>query len=160
MKWNKIRKELLDRLSENLKGRLDYHLTSYKNSTGFIGRAWITLDGEQIVNFSNQDTFTKFDSYSNSSVGTGYITHEPISDTERTNGNLIEKGEFSKYDFGHTAWEFINLDVNVAIVSNNVILRSLAVVDRRVGLKRLKELRVNENHPLVLKLIDLREHSA
>src|SRR5690348_11894184 len=111
MKWSKIRRELLDRLSDQLKNRLDYHLTTYKNSTGFLGRAWITIDGEEIVNFSNQDTLNRFDSYSNSSVGTGYITHEPLPEEGRTTDALMEKGEFSKYDFGHTAWEFINLDI-------------------------------------------------
>ena len=156
MIWSKIRKELYDRLDINLIGRLDYHITSYKNSTGFIGRAWITIDGKEFINFSNLETLNVFNSLSNSSVGTIYKSHNPIEDNERKDGNIMEKGEFSKYDFCETAWKFISLDIDEAIIHENAIIRALSVVDRRIGKRRLEVIKNNEKHPLVLKMLALR----
>ncbi|HBS85557.1 MAG: hypothetical protein A2W91_17250 [Bacteroidetes bacterium GWF2_38_335] len=156
MIWSKIRKELHDRLADNLKSRLNYHMTSYKNSTGYIGRAWITYDGVEVINFSNLETWSEFKSLSNLTVGTNYSTHSPVDESKRTEGLLMEKGEFSKYDFGESAWQFINLDIESAIESENAILRALAVLDRRVGIKRLEKIEIKEKHPFVLNLIKLR----
>lgn len=156
MRWSKLKKELKERLADNLKDRLDYHLTSYKNSTGFIGRAWITWDGKEILNFSNQDTVNNFDSYSNELAETNYISHEPLTLIDRHNGNLMEKGEFSKYDFAENAFRFLNLNVQDAIKSENPILKALAVVDKRIGKRTLDELRKSENHPMIEYLIELR----
>jgi|GEM_PF-6693841 len=160
MIWSKIRKQLHDLLAENLKGRLDYHMTSYKGSTGYIGRAWITLDGEQLVNFSNQDTFVEFGTMSNISADTIYKDqHEPIKNEERSKDKIMEKGEFSKYDFTETAWEFIRMDIESAMISENPILRSFAAVDRRVGMKRIEKLKSSEKHPMVLRLLEIREQT-
>lgn len=156
MRWSKIRRELHDRLADNLKGKLDYHMTTYKNSTGYIGRAWMTFKGEELVIFSNQDSLNQFDSLSNASVGTIYPSHEPIHEKDRTEGRILEKGEFSKYDFGETAWRFINTDIDTAINSDNAVMRALAVVDRRTGQRRLETMKNMEQHPMVLGLIELR----
>lgn len=157
MKWSKIRARLHELSDDNLQTRLDYHMTTYKNSTGYIGRAWITLDGKELVNFSNQDTYLEFGSSSNALVGTVYDTHDPVNEISRTPGKIMERGEFSKHDFGQSAWEFINLDIESALNSENPILRFLAMADRRVGLRRLNNLKSNEDHPLVKRIIEIRK---
>lgn len=156
MKWSKLRKLLKDRLADNLKNRLDYNLTTYKNSTGFIGRAWITWDGKETINFSNQDTWNQYQSYSNETAETHYISHKKIDDAERTEGNVIEKGEFSKYDFAENAFKFLNTNVQDALKSDNIILKALAVVDKKTGKRTLTELSKLENHPMIKYLIELR----
>ena len=156
MKWSKLRKLLKDRLADNLKNRLDYNLTTYTNSTGFIGRAWITWDGKETINFSNQDTWNQHQSYSNETAETHYISHKKIDDAERTEGNIIEKGEFSKYDFAENAFKFLNINVQDALKSDNIILKALAVVDKKTGKRTLTELSKLENHPMIKYLIELR----
>src|SRR6185503_11588112 len=100
MKWSKIRKQLHALLADNLKGKLDYHITTYAGSTGYIGRAWITYNGEELVNFSNQDTMVEFGTMSNILADTRYLDqHEPVQPEDRTLGKMMERGEFSKYDF-------------------------------------------------------------
>ena len=156
MKWSKLRKELKERLADNLKDRFDYHLTTYKNSTGYLGRAWITWDGKEILNFSNQDTWNNFQSYSNELAETHYISHKGIKTIERTEGKIMEKGEFSKYDFAENAFLYLNLNVQEAIKRDNPILKALAVVDKRIGKRTLIELNKSENHPMIKHLIELR----
>ena len=156
MKWSKLRNELKDRLADNLKDQLDYHLTTYKNSSGYLGRAWITWDGKEIINFSNQDTWNEYQSYSNKLAETHYISHEAIKPTERTEGKIMEKGEFSKYDFADNAFRFLNLNIKEAVKSDNPILKALAVVEKRIGRRTLNELNKSETHPIIKKLIELR----
>lgn len=156
MRWSKLRKELKDRLADNLKGRLDYHLTTYKNSTGFLGRAWITYDGEEIINFSNMDTLNRFQTYSNAAAETTYISHDPIESSQRSKDKIMEIGEFSKYDFGHNALEFLNLNVFDCLKSENPILQILAVVDNRVGKRSLQKLQNTDCHPMIEFFISLR----
>lgn len=156
MRWSRLRKELKEKLADNLKDRLDYHLTTYKNSNGYIGRAWITWDGKEILNFSNQDTWNKYRSYSNELAGTEYISHKAIESFERTEGKIMEKGEFSKYDFSENAYLFLNMNIQEAANSENLILKSLAVVDKRIGKKTLLKISQSENHPIIKHLINLR----
>jgi hypothetical protein len=156
MKWSKLRKELKDRLANNLKDRFDYHLITYKNSTGYLGRAWITWDGVEILNFSNQDTWNEFQSYSNELAQTHYISHNKLKATQRTEGEIMEKGEFSKYDFAENAFLFLNLNIQEAIKSQNPIAKALAVVDKRIGKRTLNTLDKEQNHPIIKYLIKLR----
>lgn len=131
-------------------------MTTYKNSAGYLGRAWITWDGEEILNFSNQDTWNQYRSYSHEQTQTGYITHDTIKLEERTENSLMEKGEFSKYDFANNAFDFLNLNVQDALKSDNPILRALAVVDKRIGKRSLTDLKKIESHPMILHLMQLR----
>ncbi len=157
MRWSKLRKELLDRLAESLKGRLDYHLTTYKNSTGYVGRAWITWDGKEILNFSNQDTWNEFRSYSNKLAGTYRIAHSIDNTTSDMRGtDILLKGEFSKYDFSVNAHSYLSMNVHSALKSGNPILMALAIVDKRIGNRTIVKLINTEVHPLIAYLIELR----
>ncbi|MTI29922.1 hypothetical protein E1171_03780 [Cytophagales bacterium RKSG123] len=149
--------KLKDRLAEDLKNNLDYHLTTYKNSTGWLGRAWLTLNGIELVNFSNPDTWKYFKSYSNELCETGYISHAAVKDEDRSNNAGMERGEFSKYNFSGSAFEFLTeLNIEQSQKSTNPIHRMLAMLDKRTGKRRIFELREKETHPLVLKMIELR----
>ncbi|WOI23197.1 hypothetical protein R1T42_01865 [Nonlabens ulvanivorans] len=68
----------------------------------------------------------------------------------------MEKGEFSKYDFADNAFYFLSFNVQEAIKSYNPIIKALAVVDKRIGKRTLRELKKSENHPLIKHLIELR----
>lgn len=156
MKWSKLRKELKERLADHLKARLDYHLTTYKNSLGFMGRAWVTWDGEEILNFSNQDTWITHDAYSNGLAETGYWPFTFDESEGRTMGRIMERGEFSKYDFAENAYRFLSLDIQEAAHSDNPMLRFFAVVDCRIGKRTLEAMRASEQHPMIQFMIKLR----
>jgi hypothetical protein len=93
---------------------------------------------------------------SNNEVGTVYHSFEVSSNLKRTHGEMIERGEFSKYDFGHSACIFVGMKASEALLSNNSLLRGLAVVDRRIGTRSLRSINVDDEHPFVQKLFHLR----
>lgn len=51
---------------------------------------------------------------------------------------------------------FLSMPIEAALDSDRPILRALAVVDARVGKRRLRELAQKPEHPFVRRLLDLR----
>jgi hypothetical protein len=158
MIWSKMRKIIESGFADELSGVIQIHLTTYANSAGWMGRGWITFRGEEIANFSTPETWRRFDSFSNRLCGQWpeSRSHNPIDNQERDINNLVEKGEFSRYDFGGSCWEFINMNIKDAQTSTNPILRALAVLDKRTGKRNLLIIEKSETRPLVKRMIELR----
>lgn len=158
MQWSRIKHQIESGFADDIKQQIQIYLTTYKNSTGFIGRGWITYKGEEIANFSNSETLFKHGTYSNL-LCQQYpkdSSHQPIDNDNRDPTKLVEKGEFSKYDFSGSCWEFLKMNIKDAQSSENPILRLLAVLDKRTGRRSLKELDLVESYPLVKSVISLR----
>jgi hypothetical protein len=158
MIWSKLKKQIESGFADELKGKIQIYLTTYANSQSFMGRGWITYNGIELSNFSNNETFMIHGSYSNElcDKSPGPPSHQPINNSDRIVGNLVEKGEFSKYDFGGSCWEFINMTIKDAQTSKNPLLRTLAILDKRTGKRSLSMLEKTESHPLVKKMIAIR----
>ena len=115
-------------------------------------RSWITIDKEEIANFSTPENSSKY----------GWNTPDidkRIEPEERTEGQAVEKGEFSGYDFTDACFEYLNLNIDAALESENPIIRSFAMLDRRLGKRRLKLLRDQDSsdlHPLVFRMLNFR----
>lgn len=152
MKWSKLKKTIEDNFADCVKGRVHIFSTRYTTGSYFMVRGWITIDKEEIANFSTPDNCNKF----------GWNTpdiNERISPEDRTEGLAAEKGEFSRSDFTDACFEYINMNIDASASSENPIIRSFAMLDKRLGKRRLKLLKVQDRtdkHPLVLKMLDLR----
>ena len=79
-----------------------------------------------------------------------------IPANERTEGAAAEKGEFSRWEFMDACWDYLNMSIDDAVVSDNPIIRSFAMLDKRLGKRRLKLIDRNGLHPLALSLLNLR----
>ncbi len=51
MIWSKLKKTIKEKFSDKLKKEIDFFMTEYGENSG-EGRAWITIKGKEIVNFS------------------------------------------------------------------------------------------------------------
>lgn len=149
MKWSKLKKSIEDKFADSLNGRVNLYATRYTSGSYYMVRGWITIDGKEIVNFSTPDNNNKY------CWNTPEI-NERIPEGERTEGAAAEKGEFSRWDFMDACWEYINISIDEAIKSANPIIRSFAVLDRRLGKRRLKLIDKEVLHPLTLRLLELR----
>ena len=69
----------------------------------------------------------------------------------------VEYGELSRQGAYQACWDFIHkLSIEEALRSDNPLIQSLAVVDYRLGKKRLTGLKQEQLHPLAEKLLLLR----
>lgn len=152
MKWSKLKKTTEDKFADCVKGRVHIYSTRYTSGSYFMVRGWITIDKEEIANFSTPDNSNKY----------GWNTpdiDERILPSERTEGMSVEKGEFSRYDLTDACFEYINMNITDAISSENPIIRSFAMLDSRLGKRKLYMLKQQDRtdqHPLVLRMLDLR----
>ncbi|MBK8983879.1 MAG: hypothetical protein IPM38_16565 [Ignavibacteria bacterium] len=149
MKWSKLKKTIENNFAVSVSGRVNIFVTRYTSGSFFMVRGWITIDKAEIANFSTSDNFRKFE------WDTPDIDKR-IPAEERTEGNAVEKGEFSRADFLDACREFSSMKIDEALKSDNPVIRSFAMLDRRLGKRRLKLIDSENLHPLVLKCLNFR----
>jgi len=87
---------------------------------------------------------------------TNCVKHQAVKDEERTAGLLIEEGEFSRFDLHNCCFEYLNLTVEDCLAHPSPLINLLAVLDRRLGKRRLPTLVERKHHPLVMRLLEFR----
>lgn len=149
MKWSKLKQRIEDGFAGCIRGRVSIYATRYTSGSHFMARGWITVDGVQIVNFSTPDSMNKF----------GLMTpeiNERIPEEQRTPGLHAEKGEFSRYDLFDACWAYLNISIADALKDENPLIQAFAMLDKRLGKRRLKNLDPEKLHPLPAGLLRFR----
>lgn len=138
--WSGIRNKLEnDYLAESLRGHIQYFATSYSKSHDHEGRAAIRYDGKEILkgcywnNWMKAHLFPKDDTYERRmSVENAYM-----DDT------ALRLGVFDQRCFYRAFDEFDNQSIEKSLKSENLLVRIFAILDRRVGKRKLKEIQEN-----------------
>jgi hypothetical protein len=160
MIWSKLKKNIENNFSETLKKRVRLHTTTYGSNydvQDLYNRGWITVDGAEVVNFSTPETFFMYRRDLNVTTPTKYPANTLAKEhVGRTPNRLTEKGEFSKYDLTYSCSAYLNMSIVQAIKHESPIIQMLAVLDSRLGKRRLALLDAKALHPLVRYFLDLR----
>jgi hypothetical protein len=138
MQWSKLRIRVEELLADSVKGRVGLHSTRYRHVHDGDGRDWITLDGQELVNMPHWYRWTvRHGVNCEAAVGTN---SEKLPDYD----SLFRFG-----GLGRAMFEYLTLSIDDILISQNVLIRAIGMLDRRVGKRRLKGL-VDENaHPLI-----------
>lgn len=132
MSWSKLRSQVESFFADSVKGRVKLHSTSYRKAVRYdAGRAWITVDGEEITNMAS------------SYFGLGG------QDDDHTL-------RFSQSRLGEGMHDYLRLPIDAILSSEDSVVRALGMLDRRVGKRRLSKLDVRDAPPLVKYLYLLR----
>lgn len=150
MRWSKVRKLVEESFADSVRGRVAVHSTWYQCR---CGRGWITIDGKEIVDLSTHAAWQKYDAVYHASTKTIWRKHPSVPDEERIPGNLVEKGEFSRFDLHEACWEYLHSNVHQLLSSDNPLLVSLAVLNAKVGRRPLAQLAQEKLHPLPRALL-------
>lgn len=130
--WSGIRHKLEnDYLAECLRGRIQYYCTTYKFSHDREGRAAIRYDGQEIIRgcYYNQylKEFPKDETFAQR-------VRQEMAFMDET---ALQLGVFDQRSFYRAFEEFDNQSIEMSLASDNLIVRIFAVLDRRVGKRRL-----------------------
>lgn len=132
--WSGIRKKLeTEYLAPSLRGHIQYYATSYSRSPDHEGRAAIRYDGKEIIkvcyynNWMKADLFPKDEKYEKRMKKEFAF----IDDT------ALQLGIFDQRCFYNAFAEFDQQSIEMSLKSENLIVRIFAVLDRRVGKRRL-----------------------
>jgi len=156
MKWSKLKQNIEDKFADSVRGRVELYSTRYNKPNSSTGRGWITIDGKQIVNFSTMKSGEIYRCLYHEATPTDCVTHPAVPDEKRTPGLLIEEGEFSRFDLHKCCFEYLSLSVEQGLVHPSPLINLLAVLDRRLGKRRLPSLKEQKLHPLVQRFLDFR----
>jgi hypothetical protein len=159
MKWSKLKSVTEQRFADSVRGRVELWTTAYRKPNSTKGRGWITINGDELVNFATPVTWRRFGAYFHESSNTDCLKHPAISDEERNDGNLAEDGEFSRFDLHLACWEMLSLSLEEALKCDNPLIKALAMLDARLGKRRLAELNETGEHPLVACFLRYRKNA-
>ncbi|MCB1035520.1 MAG: hypothetical protein KDD47_16980 [Acidobacteria bacterium] len=148
MRWTQLKKTLEDRFSEPLRGRIRLGSTRYRVGPTCADRGWIEVDGKEVATFNSAAAWSKHGAVYHESTATECLTHPALAPEERTEGRLVEPGEFSRLDFHEACWAALKLPVQEALESSNPLVLTLALLDGRVGQRRLARMEPERLHPL------------
>lgn len=185
MAWSKVKQNLESFLCPELYGRVEYSATSYLYLPDKAGQCYIRVDKKNVFNMNDITTLIRWyqteQEIKNDPDVQIPINNEEIEavrkDTKGTvpedrliviarNRKLTEHAKellsaqsaLSKSNFNVVANKFLSISIEESIESNDILLNILALVDRRVGKKRLLNMndQMKLKHPIVQYFYELR----
>ncbi|KQO14694.1 SF0329 family protein [Paenibacillus sp. Leaf72] len=185
MSWSKMKQNLESFLCPALNGRVEYRSTSYRYLPDKAGLCYIAVDKKNVLNMS--DTTNPIRWYQteleikNDSAIQIPISHEEMEAVRKdTKGTVPEdrliviarsrkiteyakelmsaQASLSKSNFIVAANKFLSTSIEESIESHDILLNVLALVDRRVGKKRMLNMtdKIKLKHPIVQYFYELR----
>lgn len=132
--WSGIRKKLeSEYLAKSLQGHIQYYATTYSRSHDHEGRAAIRYDGKKIIkgcywyNWTKAGQFPKDEKYE----------RRMREENAFMDDTALKLGVFDQRSFYAAFQEFDQQSIEKSLKSENLIVRIFAVLDRRVGKRRL-----------------------
>ena len=153
--WSGIRAKLeKDYLAESLRGHIEYFATSYSKCPDHEGRAAILLDGKEIISGGYYNNWTKASEFPHDEKYERRMKVEMafMDDT------AIQLGVFDQRCFYEAFEIFDNQSIDESLESDNMLVRIMAILDRRVGKRRLKKIyeTIEEQEPSFRELFAIR----
>lgn len=140
MSWSGIRKRLEEEfLADKLRGRIQYYAVSYSKCPDHEGRAAVRLDGEEILK-GNYFDLCKAEYLNEVRLRS---ERPELSRSERwraADSAALRDGCFDQRVFYRAFEEFDTQSIEDSLNSENAIVRMFAILDRRVGKRRLTKL--------------------
>jgi len=185
MSWSKLKQQLESFLCPALHGRVEYRATGYRYLPDKAGLCYIAVDKKNMLNMSDRTTLIKW-YQTELEIKNDSDIQIPISNEEieairiETKGTVPEdrlkviarsrkisayakellsaQSSLSKSNFVVLASKFLSLSIEESLVSNDILLNILALVDRRVGKKRIFNMseKMKLKHPIVQYFYELR----
>ncbi|MBQ8383150.1 MAG: hypothetical protein IJX47_08105 [Clostridia bacterium] len=130
--WSKKRKILEDDLlCDGLKGRVRYFCTRYHGAPDEVGRMAILVDGEERLVISDEiDSRIDAEYYGRS--------HRSFCEIQT---QYNDQGQFGSFSFQNAILIFLETPIEESLRSSDPLLNLFAILDRRVGKRRLQKLR-------------------
>jgi hypothetical protein len=133
-------------MAPELRDRIDFHLTSYRESHDGADKVWITIDGKRVFSCKH---------YKREWVETALFQRGLKRDEVRS---VLGRTEIQgPRDFGDAMRAYLDMPVNEALKSSDPIVRAFALLDRRVGKRTFAKLDLSDcDHALVNAFYALR----
>lgn len=185
MSWSKLKQNLESFLCPALQGRVEFRASSYRYLPDKAGSCYIAVDKKNVFNMSDRTTYIKWyqteQEIKNDPGIQIPISNEEIEVLRKENKGLVPEdrlliiarsrklselakelltaqSSLSKSNFIVVANKFLSTPLEESLESNDILMNILALVDRRLGKKRILNMAVKMKlkHPIVQYFYALR----
>lgn len=185
MSWSKLKQQLESFLCPALNGRVEYLASSYRYLPDKPGLCYIAVDKKNVLNMNDITTKirwyqTELEIKNDSDIQIPISNEEIEAVRKDTKGMVPEdrlkviarsrkisgyakdllsaQSSLSKSNFIVVSNKFLSISIEESIESNDILLNILALVDRRVGKKRIFNMseKMKLKHPIVQYFYELR----
>ena len=129
---------------DSLKKRVHFTVTNYRKAHDQMGRAFITVDKKEVLNMCTITSDHALIQKERVIKRAENIPFDDWSDNRRISKEahkfIKEDGIFAQYDFYDAVETFLNMPIGQALNSENMVIKILALIDRRVGKRTLHRL--------------------
>ena len=156
-RWSQLKQKIEERFCPALKGRVEPRSTRYpKSAEPWFhggGRGYITLDGAEIFNMATHSHLHQLLDLQRESSAT-----QSRDRYDYAIEHMGVEGKYTQFTFYHALDQYLSLSIEKALDSSDVLIRALALIDRRLGKRRFVRLPVpgETEHELVRRFYDLR----
>lgn len=185
MSWSKLKQQLESFLSPALAGRVEYRAPAYRYLPDKSGTCYISVDKKNVLNMSDKTNGIRW-YQSELEIKNDPNIHIPISNDDieavrkETKGTVPEdrliviarnrkstelakelmaaQAALTKSNFSVAAGKFLTTPIEQSLESDEIIMNVLALLDKRVGKKRIQSLsgKMTLKHPIVQYFYGLR----
>ncbi|CAM4188099.1 SF0329 family protein [Saccharibacillus endophyticus] len=185
MSWSKLQQQLESFLSPSLSGKVEYQATSYRYLLDKSGTCHISVDKKNILNMSDKTNPIRWfqseleikndpelyipvkpeDIEAVRKTAKGPIPEDRLKIMARSRkagehakDMMNAQAALTKSNFTKDANKFLTTPIETSLESNDILLNILALVDRRVGKKRILNMseQIKLKHPIVQYFYELR----
>jgi len=185
MAWSKIKQNLEGFLCPDLKDRVQYSAAGYRYLPDKTGRSYILVDGKEVLNMAAASSPVRWygseQEIKNDAALRIPLTQEDLDTVRQETGGkapeerlaviarnrkitilakelMTAQADLVKSDFYAAANLFLSTSLEKSLESGNILLNIFALLDRRLGKKRLLGLeeKLRLKHPAVQYFYDLR----
>jgi hypothetical protein len=157
MQWSSLRSKLREFVAPSVRKRIDFHLTTYRKLSELANEFWVTVDGERV--FSTSATRRNIESYILTRT-TGLYGDVDGPEMRIVDDSLIAREIHNPFDVTSSIRTYLEIDPRLSLTSTDPIMRALAMVDRRIGKRTLKNIELEDDeHSLVRIFYALRSES-
>ncbi|MGX9416164.1 SF0329 family protein [Vibrio sp. WJH972] len=154
MQWSKRKKKVEEFFCESVKGRVELRSTHYRGSQDEQGRGYITFDKTEIWSMCTLSFYSIEYERIEEIINQKGIT--PYEAQKITHEELASEGKFNQYTFYDSLDEYCNNSIEASMESDNLLIRCLAMLDSRLGKRRLRNFELSKESQKVVQFYRIR----
>ena len=160
MNWSKLKSLVEGRQARSVRARVTLHQARYRRTQEEVGRVWLAVDGRQVASFTTQ-MWQRVPELADKLLGErrpwGVWSEEFAKATADAQDQLRAAGEVTDAVAIADLEGYLSSTVEDALASPSPLVRGLAMLDARLGKRRLRAIRLESSeHPLVREMYVLR----
>lgn len=154
MRWSKLKQRVEECFADAVKGRVEVWNTRYRHAYEQDGEAWISVDGRRLHSISTQG-FLKDEWIAKGSPD--YRKGESSTrDRQEVVDDLHASGSMELWVANSALFDYLSMSLEDALASDIALIRAIAILDRRLGKRRLATLDTSQAPAFIQELYRFR----